>query len=36
VINWSTISIGEQQKLAMARLFFHKPKFAILVKLILI
>lgn len=30
VINWSTISIGEQQKLAMARLFFHKPKFAIL------
>jgi ABC-type uncharacterized transport system fused permease/ATPase subunit len=29
-MNWSTISIGEQQKLAMARLFYHAPKFAIL------
>lgn len=28
--NWSNLSVGEQQKLAMARLFFHKPRFAIL------
>jgi len=27
-MNWSTISLGEQQKLAMSRLFFHAPKFA--------
>ncbi|OIV97514.1 hypothetical protein TanjilG_11038 [Lupinus angustifolius] len=29
--NWGDIlSLGEQQRLAMARLFFHEPKFAIL------
>lgn len=29
--NWDDIlSLGEQQRLSMARLFFHKPKFAIL------
>ena len=29
--NWSDVlSLGEQQRLAMARLFFHKPAFAIL------
>ncbi|XP_022774958.1 ABC transporter D family member 1-like isoform X2 [Durio zibethinus] len=30
-LNWEDIlSLGEQQRLSMARLFFHKPKFAIL------
>ena len=30
-INWEkTLSLGEQQRLAMARLFYHKPRFAIL------
>ncbi|KAF9678865.1 hypothetical protein SADUNF_Sadunf07G0080700 [Salix dunnii] len=29
--NWEdTLSLGEQQRLGMARLFFHKPKFSIL------
>ncbi|KAL6972819.1 ATP-binding cassette sub- D member 1 [Sarracenia purpurea var. burkii] len=29
--NWEdTLSLGEQQRLGMARLFFHKPKFGIL------
>lgn len=31
VVNWDDrLSLGEQQRLAMARLFFHKPKFCIL------
>ena len=31
VINWQEkLSLGEQQRLAIARLFFHKPQFAIL------
>lgn len=30
-VNWQDIlSLGEQQRLGMARLFFHKPKFGIL------
>ncbi|XP_041008725.1 ABC transporter D family member 1-like [Juglans microcarpa x Juglans regia] len=30
-LNWEdTLSLGEQQRLGMARLFFHKPKFGIL------
>ena len=31
VRNWDDIlSLGEQQRLAMARLYYHQPKFAIL------
>jgi hypothetical protein len=30
-VNWGEVlSLGEQQRLGMARLFFHKPRFAIL------
>ena len=31
VKNWTnTLSLGEQQRLAMARLFWHKPRFGVL------
>lgn len=31
VVNWGEVlSLGEQQRLGMARLFFHRPRFGVL------